>query len=703
MAETSNMASSWVAARELIESAQLAYASGNRAKARRLAEQALGIDRFLDEAWGWIAQVAIDESRPVDGIVAGLEAVRLAPGRSTHRRMLAKALDRLGARRSAANNLREAERLDGGRPSEARSRWQTGLLDCHDPRLVAGVTGALGRAHQLREQGHVAQAAQILADADRWAPHLPELQFRLGLALYALGREGDALRHFERAALLDDRQRPAMIIAASLLGSMGLAERARLHLRQALELQVDDAARLSRALCVEAIEASVGSIEITRERMGTELDALLDQPLHVEAPEDVVQAPTFFLAYHGLPNRALLTKVAAVLQHATPSLTWTAPHCLRRVESRDRIRVGFISKFLRRHSIGKTSKGLIAQLSRERFEIISLFIPPYVDDDIARHIRGVSDRWITLPDKLHAARQVIADLELDILFFQDIGMESMSTYLAHARLAPIQCVSFGHPDTTGIPNMDYFISSDLYEPPGAQAHYSERLVLLRNLPTLAYYYRPEIAGARKERQDLGLDPAAHIYICPQTLFKIHPEFDGILADILRRDPLGRLILVNRHHAEWTHALCERWSLSMADVMSRIDVLPGHPGSDYLQMLAAADVMLDPLHFNGMNTSLEAFAVGTPVVTWPRDLQRGRHTAGMYRRMELPELIAHDHESYVQLAVDLGSNRERRAACSARILERCPVLYEDPKAVSEFERFFVQAWQAKLDGEELRSA
>jgi predicted O-linked N-acetylglucosamine transferase (SPINDLY family) len=100
-------------------------------------------------------------------------------------------------------------------------------------------------------------------------------------------------------------------------------------------------------------------------------------------------------------------------------------------------------------------------------------------------------------------------------------------------------------------------------------------------------------------------------------------------------------------------------------------------------------MLDTVHFNGMNTSLEAFAVGTPVVTLPSALQRGRHTQAMYRRMGLEDLIATDAAVYVEQAVRLANDAEYRRTVSARILAANAVLFEDDAVVCEFQRFFEQ--------------
>jgi predicted O-linked N-acetylglucosamine transferase (SPINDLY family) len=99
------------------------------------------------------------------------------------------------------------------------------------------------------------------------------------------------------------------------------------------------------------------------------------------------------------------------------------------------------------------------------------------------------------------------------------------------------------------------------------------------------------------------------------------------------------------------------------------------------------VILDTMHFNGMNTSLESLACGAVVVTLPTPLQRGRHTQAMYRRMELDQCIATDQDDYVARAVALGNERERREVLRREILERNHVLFEDRAVTAEFARAF----------------
>jgi len=114
------------------------------------------------------------------------------------------------------------------------------------------------------------------------------------------------------------------------------------------------------------------------------------------------------------------------------------------------------------------------------------------------------------------------------------------------------------------------------------------------------------------------------------------------------------------------------------------------GADFTRLLGLPCVILDTPHFNGMNTSLEAFSVGTPIVTLPGSLQRGRHTAAMYRSMGFTECIAASADDYARIAVRLATDPDYRRHAKDEIRRRSEALFEDARVVSEFERFFLEA-------------
>ncbi len=599
-----------------------------------------------------------------------------------------------GKRRAAAGELllrRAQEMHEANRLAEAKDLYRQSLE--RDPGQARAWLGLGTLALQV---GLAEAACQALAKAVSLAPAVPESRLRYAKALQDLGHIEQAIEELRAACNL----RPDDAVGWESLGiaqqSRGDSEGALQSYERAFALAPRAGTRIKLATLISPIIRSREALRAERARLEAGLERLLADPtLRLDDPIAAALWSNFYLAFHGLNDRELQAGFARLYRQACPSLDFVAPHCARPRAPGGRLRVGLISRFFHNHSIGRTSRGLFARLSRERFEVTAIFVAPTVDDDYSRDIRAQAERSLVVPQDLAEARRLIGALELDVLFYQDIGMEPFTYFLAYSRLAPVQCVSFGHPDTTGIPAMDYFVSNDLYEGPEAAGHYSERLVLLRDLGTLAFYYRPELPQPMKSRADFGLAAGDHLYICPQNLFKFHPDMDDLIAAILRRDVHGRLVVIEGRIGHWTDLIRARWQAAMPDVVDRIDFLPRQNPRDYVNLIAVADVMLDTVHFNGMNTSLEALAVGTPVVTLPGEFQRGRHTQAMYRKMGLPDCIAADPEQYAAIATRLGMDSDFRTAIRQEILERNAVLFEDIRVVREFERFFLEA-SARVD-------
>ena len=552
----------------------------------------------------------------------------------------------------------------------------------------ASAYAGLGRALRAESQGPEAMAAY--ERALEISPESADVMFNIGVALQDMGDLAGAEQWYHRVLELNPRSGAAYSGLGNICAHRGDCDRARQFYGQSLALRSDDGVTLRAALVLPVIALSSEEIGMRRQSFGENVRALQRQSLRLRDPVAEAGATGFYLSYHGQDNRELLCLLARTYGTACTELTWEAPHCQRPRDRNRRIRVGFISRFFFNHSIGKTSRGLIAKLDHRRFESIALFVPPVKDDELSRFIEGRADQSVLLPSNLKSAREVISKLELDILFYQDIGMEPFTYFLAFSRLAPVQCVSFGHPDTTGIPNMDYFVSTARFEAEDAQAHYSEKLILLRDVATPAYYYRPQPAGPARSRGDFGLPEGVALYICPQALFKFHPDFDVILARLLRDDPSAELVLLQAKLPEWGRSLRKRFEASMPDCMARIRFLPPQNPDDFVRLIGCCDVVLDTPHFNGMNTTLEAFSQGVPVVTLPGRFQRTRHVQAMYRHIGFTDCIAGDAGEYVSIAIRLAHDPEFRARTQRAIANGTHLLYEDENVVREFERFFDEA-------------
>ncbi|CAO3441220.1 O-linked N-acetylglucosamine transferase, SPINDLY family protein [Azospirillum endophyticum] len=549
---------------------------------------------------------------------------------------------------------------------------------------------AVNRATLLSGCGRRAEAATAYRRALRLRPADARLLDGLGTALGDLGHSEEALQPFRHRAALEPELAEAYRKLAILEQRVGQLPAARRAYRRAWRLGGGDGLLVREALVLPIIPRSVEDIEESRRHCASVIDAACAQGVRLEDPLREVGVTSFYLSYHGQDNRTLNTRLAQLYAAACPSLLETAAHCRPPAAAapRDgRLRIGFVSDYFHGHTIGMLNEGLIEQLSRERFAV-TLFLVPGPEDELRCHLRAVADQVVELPAALSAARQAIAEQRLDILYYTDIGMSPFTYFLAFARLAPLQCLTWGHPDTTGIPTLDLFLSCGAMEPEEGESQYSERLVRLPG-PTL-YYRRPHLPEPRKTRVDFGLPAGCTVYLCPQSLFKIHPDYDAALIAILRRDPNGLLVFVDPRGQGG--ALLERLRPKGPEVAERIRMLPGLKAMDFIALTADADVMLDPFHYSGGKTTLEALAFGTPVVTWPGAFMRGRHTLGFYRLMGLEDTIARDPAEYVERAVRLGTDPDLRALVRARTLERCGVLFEDASSVRAIERVLVEAVQ-----------
>lgn len=652
--------------------------------ARNWARTALSLRRTEARSWHALGRTYKELGDWDAALACYRRALAIEPRNPTILTSLGTALFGFGQRDRAIGAYREAL---AAHPNHAGARESLATL-------MRPLPGGMNRLAQIREEaqrlhreGKLAEALRLHREALLIAPQYAGIWLSAGLLANDLGEQWASLPLFEEAIRLDPSLFAAAEAARRICVGVGLTDKAQRYAGLAYALKPSDDIRIAQALSIAAIQPSIEAVKESRCAYEQGLDAAMSAHLKVTNIAAAHGMGAFFLAYHGENDRHLQIKAATLRLEAAPALAMTAAHCIAPVRRGGKIRIGFISAFLFDHSIGKTTRGLVSELSRESFEVFLLRITPSKSDEVTALMRRAADRVVELNADHAAAREQIAALELDILFYQDIGMELTSYLLAFSRLAPVQCASFGHPNTTGIPNIDYFVSSDLFEPQDAASHYTEKLFLLEDLPTLAYYYRPDPPRILPDRAVFGLHDADHVYLCPQTLFKLHPEFDALLLGILMGDPQGVLVLIRGQYEDYTNQIRQRFSRTLTDVLERVVFLEPMAFPRFMQLLAIADVCLDTLHFNGMNSSLETLSVGTPLVTLPGRFQRGRHTQAMYRKMDILECIAQDAAQYVDIAVGLGRDKLRAQSVRERILARNGVLYEDRRVVTEFERFF----------------
>ncbi|PKL77313.1 MAG: hypothetical protein CVV27_05885 [Candidatus Melainabacteria bacterium HGW-Melainabacteria-1] len=546
----------------------------------------------------------------------------------------------------------------------------------------------LGTLYQLL--GQLEASASHLKTAVELSPRMAEAWRSLGATQQAQGLFAESIQSFETALELRSDYAEAWNNLGNSRRELGQMEQAVAAYEQALRLQPIDANRLRLATLLPPIYASMADVSQWRERLNNGIAELATAPLEITDPLSEIGQTNFYLAYQGGDDRPLQEAIAALYRPLLPEAA-NATATTTPVSTGDgRLRVGVLSAFLYNHSITHYYGRHLELLAADPLiELVLLFAPGGEQDAVSDELKAKADRSLQLPRDLELARQQIAELGLDVLVYPDIGLEPFSYFLAFTRLAPVQCVLPGHPVTTGIPTIDYFVSNTWMEGSDAEAGYSEQLVRLDSLPV--WYRKPSLPEHVSSRAELGLDPQKRLYLCPMTLFKIHPEMDQALAAILAADPEAEICFFRFRRTLLHELLAQRFAQTIPD-HARIRFLPWAERQDFFSLLHQADVLLDSFHFGGGSTHFLCFATGTPMITWPSDYLRGRSGAGLYQRIGIQETIAESPADYARLAVAIATDPERRAAIRQQILDSHGVLFENDEGPQAF-----VAWLKSLAG------
>ena len=575
---------------------------------------------------------------------------------------------------------------DQGRLDEAALRYQQALS--LEPDFAEARHSLCMLLHrQDRTDDAVACLRELLASQ----PGFAKAYLSLARVLVTQDRLDEAKDSLERMVALDPGLVDAHLGLASIHSARGEMDEAARHYEKALSIEPEHAAArwsavLSRLQPIYETEAA--AIE-GRAAFSRELDALdrwVGEARIAQFVATVGEPPPFYLAYHEENNRELLQRHGRLCGRIMAA--WRKGQVVPEpagTKGRERIRVGVVSAHFRNHSVWNALvKGWFEQMDRTRFELEALYLGSECDEATRlAESRATHFEWKNA--SLSRWAQAIGARQPDILIYPDGIMNALSVKLASLRLAPVQIASWGHPETTGLPTIDHFLSAQDMEPEDAQAHYSEELCLL---PHLGCWYESRRLASIPEPGALSADPAVPLLICPGTPFKYAPGHDWLLAELAARLGDCRLAFFTYRVPQLSEKLRHRLRAAFAarglDADRFIVFLPWQTPAGFRALMERAALFLDTIGFSGFNTAMEAVECALPIVTREGRFLRGRFASGILRRMGLPELVAHTDEQYVELAVRICRDVEYRAYLRERIREKRGILFEDPAPIRAME-------------------
>jgi predicted O-linked N-acetylglucosamine transferase (SPINDLY family) len=645
---------------------------GELAPALDAFARARGIDPAFPQVNGQMGLVLQSLGRLDEAVERFAEEAARFPGLARNHNNLGMALAAMGREAEAIEAFTTAVRLDKD------------YLHAHS-----------NLAAIFHRKGDLLAAEAGYRQVLRLSPDNAKAHSRLGHILTTMWRAQEAEAHLRRAMELDPDDPAPPRTLAYVLRRLNRVDEARAVAREMLRRRPDDlqAAVVDKLALPPVYESTVALVQ-SRERYARGLDELAEDIERYAADAAQVLSlawENFHLAYQGGDDRPLQEKYARLLaglaSRAAPQYFVDRPG--RALARGERIRVGFLSSFFRDSTVGKYFRSWVTGLDRSRFDVF-VYYTGHVKDGFSDSLAQSVEHYRRILDSAPRVANVVIGDRLDVLVHPEVGMDVSSYLLAGFRLAPVQCAGWGHPVTTGQANIDWYLTCADMEPAGAEAHYSERLA---RLPGLGTRYAMPRGSSVRTREDLGLPAEGTLYLCPQSLFKIHPDNDALFARVLAGDPAGRLVFFRDHDGPLTQAYRARLLAALAahgvNGASRTVFLERLGHEDYLRVNALCDVMLDTLHWSGGNTTLDAIAAELPLVTLPGAFMRGRQSFGMLRTLGLEEtggMVAADEQEYARLAVRLGTDRAWRKEVCAMLRERAGRLFDRDEPIAAFQEF-----------------
>ncbi len=643
---------------------------GKTQESRHCTEQALKLDSNDGSLWGNYGNVLRDQKLLEESCKAFREGLQRAPGskgllqglaislgqRGNHRQvveLLTPIADEALAHTGHGDNALAELLLELGNAHQALGekdlalqRWREGTHGAEgEKRLFIG----LNIAQVLCGDKKFTEAAQLCQELELLFPTNENLVYAQGVIARGTGDLEQAAALFEQAL----ERNPAYPICLNtyglLLRDIGRTHQSRQCFEQALKHDPSFGAAMNNLGSVLKDVARYDEA-LTWLRKGAE--ALRDNPA---AHSNVLFTLVGYELEPAGDRLAEAQRFAEKFGHH-PFERWRDripdPHPQRR------LKIGLVSPDFCRHAVSYFVEPLLEQWDRQKLEI-TLYASGEQFDDYSARLQGKADRWVNLRGQSDEAcvRKILQD-EIDILL--DLAGHTAGNRLAlfGAKAAPIQATYLGYYGTTGLPQVDYWVTDAALHPPEHDENdpcSEERwrldrcYVSFRPLPTAPPIQAP---------------PCLKTNVITFGSFnqsrKITPRTASHWMGVLNAVPNSKLLLKSKNLGEQVEReRVENLFKEMGLAAERLE-LRGHSPSleEHMAAYNDVDIALDTFPYTGCTTTADALWMGVPVLTVAGDSMVSRQAAAVLRGVGLDPWICRDGAEMVERALSLVNDRNQ---------------------------------------------
>ena len=551
-------------------------------------------------------------------------------------------------------------------------------LEPHDPLFASNYCLALLRAGDIHSA--VAEARRSL----ELGSQRPETHSNLGHALLVLEETTAAIEAFQTALGLNPLFEDAMIGLSRAYFKQGATQAGVGALHRAREVNPNSAVALSDLKTAE-IEYSMTS-GVSRLQTNSQFNVtdgafgnqLLQMQYDPTINDDIAACAAVDWGLH---------RVAAA-----PRVQFSQ----MRSDDPDRtLRVGYVSADFYRHPVGWLGRAPIMEHDRRAVHV-TLYANHANRDQITEELMRSADSFqIVVGMSDEALAQAITGDRIDILVDMSGHTGGGRLNVFAARPAPIQVSWLGYFATTGLPTMDYILLDDEHIAPGGENFFIEQVV---RLPGGRLCYAPppidRVGLAARPR-----DPSHWRFGSFNNSSKLNDNVISLWARLLNQCPKTTTLLL-----KWKGLDDPTIQDHFREKFKRHGLAPERlefdgrsPHEEMLAQYWDLDVALDPFPFCGGLTTVEALIMGVPVVTLPGFRPVSRQSHSILNHIGRAEWSAIDEDRYIEIALELVSNRDRLIALRRSLPEELTFSSVCGHKIfsRNLEGFYRQAWKSWL--------
>ena len=333
---------------------------------------------------------------------------------------------------------------------------------------------------------------------------------------------------------------------------------------------------------------------------------------------------------------------------------------------------------------------MISEHDRSRFEIY-LYSCSEKTDELTQSFRENSDIFRELSHKtIPAIADIIYSDQVDIIVYLAGRFNQNKSQIAAYRPAPVQ-ISFHDCATSGIPEMDYWLTDNYLHPVNTEELSTEKLYRLKQFYQFSKpNFCPHIVNSPFEYNNYVTFGS---FCKPE---KINEEVLKVWAQLLQKINNSKLLLKYKNY--YDYELKKKWlkKFKKYGINPNRIILLAHNSTDpdHLAFYNQIDITLDPFPFNGATSTFESLLMGVPVISLNGETFVSRVSSTILKQCKQDEFVCDSYDDYILNAIrasQLTKNGRIKREKIRQMLLNSPLLNHKEYA-KQVETAYLDIWK-----------